>query len=51
MQLFSLDDDPGETKNLVAEHPDRVEAMIGLLQNQVDDGVAHPGKRSTTIVT
>ncbi len=27
MQLYNLAKDPGETKNLAKEHPDRVKAM------------------------
>lgn len=46
MKLFNLDDDPGETKNLVAEHPDRVKALIDLLQNQVDNGRCTPGEKT-----
>jgi arylsulfatase A len=44
MQLFNLDDDPGEAKNLVADHSDRVKVLISLLQTQVDNGRCTPGK-------
>lgn len=45
MQLFNLDDDPGERKNLVAEHPGRVEELLLLLDEQVRNGRCTPGER------
>jgi len=44
MQLFDLSADPGETKNLVSEHPDRVKALLKILKKQVDDGRCAPGQ-------
>lgn len=44
MQLFDLAADPGETKNLVSEHPDRVKVLLQLLQKQVDNGRCTPGQ-------
>jgi arylsulfatase A len=44
MQLFNLVDDPGETKNLIADHPARVKMLIDVLQTQVDNGRCTPGK-------
>ena len=43
MQLYHLGDDPGETKNLVAEHPERVRALIELLTQHVRNGRSTPG--------
>ena len=45
LQLFHLGDDPGETKNLAAEMPGQVEALLVLLQGEIDRGRSTPGKR------
>ncbi len=45
MQLFNLDEDPAEQNNLVAQHPDKVSALIKLLGQQVQNGRCTPGKR------
>lgn len=44
MQLFNLDEDPGETKNLVATQPAIVEALLRLLDEQVRNGRCTPGE-------
>lgn len=44
MQLFNLDDDPGETKNLLSASPEKVKALLRLLDRQVRDGRCTPGK-------
>lgn len=44
IQLFNLDDDPGERKNLTAEHPAQVETLLSLLERQVDTGRCTPGE-------
>ena len=45
MQLFNLDNDPGETKNLIDEHPDQVKNLIAVLQTQVKNGRCSPGQK------
>lgn len=45
MQLFNLDDDPGERKNLLAEHADKVNALLLLLDRQVRNGRCTPGEK------
>ena len=44
LQLFNLDDDPGERKNLLAEHPEKVESLLRLLDRQVSSGRCTPGE-------
>jgi arylsulfatase A len=44
MQLFNLNEDPGETKNLLSEHPDKVAALLHLLDRQVQQGRCTPGE-------
>lgn len=43
MQLFDLSKDPSEENNLIAEHPDRVEKMKGMLKELIDNGRTTPG--------
>lgn len=43
LQLFHLGDDPGETTDLAADHPDRVAAMIASFRTILDDGRSSPG--------
>ncbi|MEM6674526.1 MAG: arylsulfatase [Planctomycetota bacterium] len=43
LQLFNLDEDPGERTNLVSEHPERVAALLRLLDDQVRRGRSTPG--------
>lgn len=44
MQLFHLGSDPAETKNLASEEPQRVEALLTLLQNEIRRGRCTPGE-------
>ena len=44
LQLFHLGDDPGEQTNLSEKHPEKVLALIRLLQKQVDSGRSTPGE-------
>ncbi len=37
--------DPGETRNLHAEHPDKIKALLALLKKYVADGRSTPGPR------
>ncbi|WP_246114601.1 sulfatase family protein [Rubripirellula tenax] len=43
IQLFNLDDDKAEQTNLVDENPDKVEELLALLKQQVDNGRCTPG--------
>ncbi len=42
-QLYNLKSDPGETKNLVAQHPDRVATMKAALETAIAQGRTTPG--------
>ena len=44
MQLFNLKADRGERQNLVQQEPERVTALINLLNQQVLQGRCTPGK-------
>jgi arylsulfatase A len=44
MQLYNLADDPAEMKNLVDDEPDKVKALLLLLDEQVRSGRATPGE-------
>ena len=41
-QLFQLAKDPGESKNLAGEHPDRVKELSDLLRRIRADGRSRP---------
>lgn len=43
VQLFDLEADVAEAKNVAAQHPDLVERMTGLLQSYIDRGRSTPG--------
>ncbi|MCA9127369.1 MAG: arylsulfatase [Planctomycetales bacterium] len=43
VQLFRLSDDPGETKNLQADFPERVNEMSAQLQRIIDNGRSTDG--------
>ena len=45
VQLYDMQADPGETRNLHVEHPDRVKALLALLKQYVADGRSTPGSR------
>ena len=45
MQLFNLADDPAEKKNLVNDHPEKVKALLLLLDKQVRRGRCTPGEK------
>ena len=47
VQLFDVSRDPHEDHNLAAEYPERVEKMIGLLKQQIEDGRSTPGQALT----
>ena len=45
MQLYNLADDPGEKKNLVKDKPEKVNALLKLLDEQVRNGRCTPGTK------
>ena len=49
-QLYNLDDDLGETKNLYAEQPQRVAELTALMKSLVDNGRSTPGKAQSNDV-
>ena len=50
MQLYDMQEDPGETRNLFVEKRSRVRDMLDLLQNLVDAGRSTPGPRQANDV-
>lgn len=45
VQLFNLDHDLHEDRNLASKYPDRVSCMIGLLQSDIQNGRSTPGPK------
>jgi arylsulfatase A-like enzyme len=45
VQLYDMQCDPGETRNLQAEQPDKVKELVALLKKQVAAGRSTPGPR------
>jgi hypothetical protein len=45
VQLYNLADDPGESNNLQAKHPDRVLKMKEMLGQIINDGRSTPGPK------
>ena len=45
VQLYDMQVDPGETRNLHGENPDKVKELIALLKKYVADGRSTPGAR------
>ena len=43
MQLFNLNEDKAEQKNLVQAHPDKVSALLKQLNKEVQRGRSTPG--------
>ena len=46
-QLYDMDEDVGETKNLQATHPERTSELLSLLQEYVDRGRSTPGPQQS----
>jgi arylsulfatase A len=44
VQLYDLETDPSEQRNLYAQHPGRVREMIAVLERQVKEGRSTPGR-------
>ncbi|KAA5547068.1 arylsulfatase [Roseiconus nitratireducens] len=49
-QLYDLAQDPGEQQNLVDQHPERVEKMMGMMRDAIDRGRTTPGEAATNDV-
>ncbi len=47
VQLYDMQEDPGETRNLHAQHPDRVHEMLALLRRLIVNGRSTPGPRQS----
>jgi len=45
IQLFNLEEDPGETNNIQADHPDRVARMKNMLSDIISNGRSTPGAK------
>lgn len=45
VQLFNLNNDPHEDRNLAAMHPNRVSKMVRILQNDIQNGRSTPGPK------
>lgn len=45
MQLYDLSKDPGETNNLLNDHPDRVNKMQNMLSQIIQNGRSTPGPK------
>lgn len=43
VQLFDLEADPAETKNLASSHPEIVTNLTALMQKYIDTGRSTPG--------
>ena len=41
-ELYNLDDDIGETKNLAGQHPDKVKELAALLEQTRTADRSHP---------
>src|SRR5207244_10372128 len=50
VQLFDLEADIGETKNLQDDHPEMVEQLVQLLEKYVAAGRSMPGARQANAV-
>jgi arylsulfatase A-like enzyme len=49
VQLFDLEADPAESKNLALEKPELVEELTALLQGFVDEGRSTPGPKQANV--
>jgi len=45
VQLFQLRDDPSESNNLAAQHPEKVRRLLALLEQQIGQGRSTPGPK------
>jgi hypothetical protein len=50
VQLFDLEQDVGEQRNLEAEHPGKVAELTALLEKFVAEGRSTPGPRQANAV-
>ncbi len=47
VQLYNLKTDPGETKNLEGEEPEKVEELVNDLDKALADGRTTPGAKQS----
>lgn len=47
IQLYDMQEDPGETNNLFSMHPEKVRKMIAILETYVAEGRSTPGEKQT----
>jgi len=50
IQLYDLKADPGEAKNVQADHPDIVQRMTALLDTYIKNGRSTPGAKQSNDV-
>jgi arylsulfatase A len=50
VQLYDMQEDPGETRNLQAEQPEKVRELLAQLKQQVADGRSTPGPQQANDV-
>lgn len=51
VQLYNLESDRGETRNLAEEHPEKVQELRKLLADQIKEGRSTPGPRQENDAT
>jgi hypothetical protein len=51
VQLYDMRTDPGGTRNLHAQHPDKVRSLLALLKRYVAEGRSTPGQRQENDVS
>ena len=47
MQLYDLESDPGETRNVIGEHPDVVRRLTARMREHIERGRSTPGPAQT----
>ncbi len=45
LQLYDLSNDPGEQRNVAADHPEIIAKLVALLQRNIDSGRSSPGEQ------
>ena len=47
MQLYDLESDPGEMRNVIGEHPDVVRRLTARMREHIERGRSTPGPAQT----